>query len=643
MSDPHDEPNRFEILKMDYEMARDDERTFSNIQAAVASIAVALLAVMATMVSDTCQLSDAKDCKEVPDLFLAAAPSVPLAALAFLQLLGTVSSVRSYYLRALERELRSHVRSPLAELRGFAPIRPASYVELITEVTTMRRGRAGYRVLSFLILCITFSVFAGFTVYLAVRLGGGYTAAMLVFYGASFLFLAADVAGSTLGARTVFVRVAQQFYVRAGRPLLSATATAPHTGRGIVSYLVMPRPEDWSKLLFVPAVFLAASASRGEPFDWPALLVSLLVAEYFVYAARYQWNDIRGVAADAAHPEAGVRLRLPHSADRKRLRSIVGWSLAVALVRVLAAVLVGWATGELPLTLAFLGAVFAVAALYELLRTRAQAPAVTERGRARLARGLWLTVGTGYVLRFLVGVHAAGVPIDAPLALVGGAFSYVFGIMFVLLTWVLEATGHCRASATGVWYQARELRGRPHQSRLLRHLRGLSVSEHPDPHPSAPSVLNCGATKVLRHRSALFAPWNVALWASAVAGAPLAVVLAGVPLDSATLWWTGGASAAGALALSLVGGTPGRAAVLLLATGGIVLAAVRSAAGTAITWDDAFLVVPWIVTAGTYVMFSDQSYRDLKHFAADLLDGARRLALRLLRSVTGPDTWQAIR
>ncbi|MDQ0830545.1 hypothetical protein QF032_002389 [Streptomyces achromogenes] len=643
LSDPTDDANRFDILKMDYEMARDDERTFSNIQAAVASIAVALLAVIATIVSDTCQLSDAKDCKRVPDFFLAAAPSVPFAALAFLQLLGAVSSIRSYYIRALERELRGYARRPLTELHSISPIQPASYFELITEVTTMRRGRSGYRVLSFLVLSVTFLVFAGFTVYIAVKLDGYYTLSMLLLYGVAFAFLASEVAGATLGARTTFVRVAQQFQARSALPLLTNATGGTNTGRGIVSYLVFPRPEDWSKLLFIPLVFLAASASRGTPFDWTTLLTCMVIAEYLVYSARYQWNDIRGVAADAAHPQARARLRLPYSGDRGRLRFIVGWSLGVAFARVVTAVLLGYATGEITFTLAFLAAVFAVAALYELLRTSSQAPSTTPRGRSRLAKAIWLTVGTGYALRFLVGVYAAGIPLGDPLVYTGAVFAYAFGIMFFLLTWVLEATSYCRASAGGVWYQGRELRGKANLGILLRYVRGPVISTHPDPHPAAPSALNCGEVKILAGRGALFAPWNLALWVSAAAGGPLAVHLTGTPTAAATVWWVSAAGMAGAFAMAAAGGPPARAAVQLLTAVGIVLAdGLGRTSGTEVL-DYVLLLAPWMTTAGTYLMFRNQSYRDLKYFAADLFRSVRQLTIWLVKSVTGPDTWRAIR
>lgn len=193
---PSDEERRFDVLALDYEMAREDERTFANIQVAVASITVILLGAIAAIVSDACafrSLKDKENCKEIPDIFLAGAPAIPLATLAFVQLLGMVAALRSYYIRAVENELRKYAPSPLTDLAAVGPIGPASYHGLITEVTTLRRGRAGYRVLATMIMLVALGVFGGLTVWLAVHLGGAYRNAMLIGYGAAFLVLIADV------------------------------------------------------------------------------------------------------------------------------------------------------------------------------------------------------------------------------------------------------------------------------------------------------------------------------------------------------------------------------------------------------------------------------------------------------------------
>jgi hypothetical protein len=215
--------------------------------------------------------------------------------------------------------------------------------------------------------------------------------------------------------------------------------------------------------------------------------------------------------------------------------------------------------------------------------------------------------------------------------------------MFVLLTWALEATSYCRASADGVWYQGRELKGKANLSLLLRYVRNPVISTHLDPHPEVPSALNCGEVRILASRGALFAPWNIALWVSTAAGARLAVELVRAPTDIATMWWVSAVSMAGGFAMSAVGGALARAAVQLLTAAGIVLATRLSGMSGEGVLDYVLLLIPWMTTAGTYLMFRNQSYRDLKYFAADLFNGLRSLTIRVIKSVTGPDTWRSIR
>jgi hypothetical protein len=238
----------FEVLALDYEMAREDERTFAHIQANVAAITVALLAAIVAVVSDTCQLSSPpphptppppypasteQQCDTVPDLFLAGAPAIPLAALAFLQLLGTAASLRSYYIRAIEKELRSYAPSPLSGLMAVAPIKPASYHGLIIEAITLRRGWTGYRILALMIMLTALGVFGGLTVFIANSLGGTYRTVMLLGYGSAFALLVVEVVGATFGARTAFVQVAKKFYARQGG-LISQSAASPPVGRSLL-------------------------------------------------------------------------------------------------------------------------------------------------------------------------------------------------------------------------------------------------------------------------------------------------------------------------------------------------------------------------------------------------------------------------
>ncbi|WP_329042929.1 hypothetical protein OHT61_31670 [Streptomyces sp. NBC_00178] len=620
----------FEVLKTDYEMAREDERTFATIQAAVAGIVVALLAALATVLTQTCQLNDrAKNCTEAPILFLASAPAIPFAALALLQLLGLVATVRSYYLRAVEAELRRAAAVPLRELTG-AGISSPSYAALIAEASTMRRGRSRYRILSFLILFITLLVFSGLTAFVAVSLGGRTGVVMAVAYGWAFMLLVADVASATVGGRSTFLHLARQLAARQGTGLLGGSPPRGPRRRGLVSYLVLPRPEDWVKWLLVPLAFTIVVLARDLTPQWERLLLMVLLVEYLVYAARYQVNDIRGYAEDATHPEAAARMRLPHPADPAARRLVVVCSALVAALRLITALGIAAAAGVTRSLLAATAVIAVAGVLYEYLRAVEARPGGTQRAAAI---GLWALVGTGYALRYAVGAHAAGLLVGDSLVWTGALYAYGLGTMFVLLTWVLEASAYCRAPHPLRWYASPALRAKPHLLLLLRYVRGVTLI--PGPPPTGAPAGSCGEVPVLRGRCALGAPWNLAYWATVAAAAPLALRLAGLAPDSAAGTWVLAASAPAAALLPLAGGTTAR--TLLLAAGTVL-----PAFGVALSADPKaalFTALPFAVCGGLYTSFRQQSYRDLKHFLPDLAAAARQAAVRAFRVLVGRATW----
>jgi 4-hydroxybenzoate polyprenyltransferase len=627
----------FEILKMDYEMAREDERTFSNIQAATAGIVVALLAALATVLTQTCQLNPSQGCQRVPNLLLVASPSIPYAALALLQLLGTVAALRSYYIRAVETELRRQAPVVLGELAALAPISSPSYVGLVTEATTMRRGRSRYRLLSLLVLLITLSIFSGLTAYIAVRLGGWTGTAMLIGYGWGFVLLVTDVAGATLGARSTFLRIAGQFADRQGTGLLAGAGLGDARQRGLVSYLVLPRPEDWVKWLLVPLAYLVATLDRGVPLRWGPMLLTIFVVEYLVYCARYQVNDIRGYAEDATHPEAAARLRLPYPDRASARRLNVASSFAVAVLRVATALVVAARTGTTTTTLMVIGVVGVAGVLYEYLRSAEARPGSSRTGAA--ARGLWLLVGVGYALRYVVGACAAGLSPGDPTVWVGGLFCYGLGVMFVLLTWTLEATAHCRGEGPRTWYPTDRLRTKPHLLLLLDHLRGREFRVVPP--PGVDLDFACGRERVLQGPAATAAPWNFAYWAASVAGAFLALRLADTSPDTGTGALVFTVSACGAAAVSLASAPLRRTLALLAGTIALLAGALLPGHPSGI-FRVLACALPFAVCGGVYTSFRQQSYYELKHFLPDLVLRARALLVLAARAMVGRSTWETL-
>ncbi|MET7305355.1 hypothetical protein [Embleya sp. NPDC005575] len=628
---------RFDVLALDYEMAREDERTFFNIQVAVAALTVALLAGLAAFLSDTCQLGQAKDCKTPPSALLAAAPSIPLAALALMQILGASAALRSYYMRALEKELRQYAMTPLPELGPVAEIRSPSYAGLLAELTTLRRGRSGYRVLAILIMLITFFAFASGTVYIALKLDERYRFSMLIVYGIAFGFLVFEVASITLGARSMFIRIARRFARQQNYGLFQGASLKADGGRSLAAYLLVPRPEDWAKWLFIPLAFVTTSWGRGRDFYWENMFLAVLVAEFLVYSARYQWNDIRGLQHDSSHPLSADRLRLPRVESRKHARFVVYSSLTVAVLRLLAALLVGLALGRTVNVLILMAVVFGFAVGYEALRS-------CEDGHPAAALSLWFIVGVGYAIRFLVGAFAASEPPYSPYSVVASFYFYCFGVMFVLMTWLLEGTSFCRVTSDDSWYIPQgALHGKTHVRLLLSYLKSphvdhLSLLQFPG---TAPGMV-CGEQRVLedsRNLRTLLTPWNIAFLGAVAMSVPSGVLLVGGRLEPLP-------TAAGALlglaacwvvmvaspALQVTVTVSGAAALALVLTRGLDI---RSA--------DVLVVAPWLLSTATYITFRHQSYVELKGFAKGIVGALKSKLLRIVEKIIGEDTWRRIK
>ncbi|MDX2762746.1 UbiA prenyltransferase family protein [Streptomyces europaeiscabiei] len=645
---PTGEERRFDVLALDYQMAREDERTFANIQTAVASIAVVLLGAMATVGSDTCELSKHAGCKHVPRLILAGAPAIPLAALAFVQLLGMVSALRSYYIRAVESELRAYAPGPLPELAPVAPISPASYHGLITEVTTLRRGRTGYRILATMIMIVALAAFGGLTVYIAIQLGGWYRNLMLLSYGSVFALLISDVVGGTFGARSTFVQVALKFRARQIRPLLSGETVS---GRSLTSYLLLPRPEDWIKWLFVPGAYLLASLVERKSLNGGMLALTVLITEYLVYSARYQWNDIRGMKDDALHPQSAARLRLPSSRDKGQRRFIVGSSLVVAVLRLVTAIVLGVVVGEASQVLILVGSVFGVALVYEFLRT-AESFHLSERVRDLVAVLLWLIVGSGYALRFLVGVYVAGVSLSSELAASGAVFMFTFGVMFVLLTWTLEASSYCYRH-TGIlanpisdevrpsWYTDGRLHRKPHLMLLL-----VPHADVREGWAGRQLLGQCGDDPVLKSSVTVrslrdlvyWSVWNLPFWSACVTAAWLA---ANTRHEAASNWLLV-ISLAGAVSVSWPVSHAHRVVTALFYSGVIWCVAAWRGWNNFEPAGAAALLILWTLATATYLVFRLQSYHSLKNFAVGLRAKFTNFGRGSIKLIAGPETWRTL-
>jgi hypothetical protein len=371
-----------------------------------------------------------------------------------------------------------------------------------------------------------------------------------------------------------------------------------HAAPGLTAYLLVPRRDAWGKALMAPACFVAAACSTGHFGGWARFTVLWLVLELLIYQARYQWNDIAGVDSDLRHPEAGARSRLPVGSTPQARRRSIGLSWLTAAARILAALLAGWLTGLTGQVLVLAAAVFAIAGSYELLRASRYRNWTLVRVVA-----VWLAVGLGYLVRGGLGLSLGGLAWGSAAMVATLACLGAFGIMFVLLTWALEATSYCTADDDGGWHARPELAAKPHLAALLRHVAGPLDGAGPPPGASR----YCGADRVLRGGSRLSAPWNLALLAASASGGVSGAALAR-PHAAGTVAWIVAAAAglAGGVALARRRSSRGRWAVAAGWFPVLVVAGLLAHPGRPV-----LAGLPWLVVAGLYCMFCGWSYREL--------------------------------
>jgi hypothetical protein len=627
--------DRLQILLLDYNMARSDERQTVATQATIFGVAVALIAAVTALTTQTCQLQNGKKgCAKIPDAVLAGVPLGPLALISFLMLIGTVATIRSYYLRALEVELREYVNRPFKSFRGI-PL--ASYVDLTLEIASLRRGHVGYRIVTFIILIALVVGFGGLTVYIALHVNTTATIAMAIVYGSATLVLLGEATRATIGGRGTFVRLAQSYAHRAPSSGLPDLTERNADERSLLSYLVLPRPEDLVKIVFLPASFGLAAWSLGgvSGHDVARAALVWLALEYFIYEARYQWNDTRGIETDSRHGDRRSRGRLPVGRTARDVKRNIATSLVVAALRVgialVGAWLLGFDTFEPVLLLTIL--VFGTALVYESLKRAAVAVPPTHGG-AIAARAVWLLVGLGYAYRGIAGLLLAGVTIESTIALLAVPVFVGFGTAFVTLTWVLDAVSQCRAEmrsedepmpVSPLLYDA-DLNHQRHLSLLLKYIDADTA------HSDAPIGLSCRTVRAVASRGKTRAPWNIALVASALAAGPLGMKLAGE--DDLLRLLLSGAICAVAVGVFVTASRSSYrwAAVVLGALVLLVHASVSDAAPALAA------PIPWLLVSAVVAAFRDMSYASLKLDPDALASSMRRMGECLGAVIVGKAT-----
>jgi hypothetical protein len=310
---------------------------------------------------------------------------------------------------------------------------------------------------------------------------------------------------------------------------LAPSRPTARVGRTLPAYLLVPRPKDLVKALVAPLAFAVGAVAAGgvEAAQLGRALLVWAALELLVYQARYQWNDVRGFAADQAHPDAASRGRLPGPVGRARPH--IAASLAVMGVRLLLAGLLALALPEAAgVLLAMTVGVFGVAVVYERLRSAATGRTAQVPVPLRPALvALWIAVGAGYAVRGLTGLALAVDLRGRPGLLAASVVTmWALGIVFVTCRWALEAMSFGSFEGGRVRWRARSDQAREHTLGLVRWLPS---------HPPGDGASGPSGWRALRGRTSVRAPWNLALTVATAAAALAGHLLAGGSSVRATL------------------------------------------------------------------------------------------------------------
>jgi len=612
---------RLDMLVVDWQQARDDERTFALVLATLFGVAIPIIAAASSFLFKTCPRTST-NCSELPHWSFAFLPLIPMLVLGYWVISAAISVMRGYYLRALEDELAK--RGTDLDFGEYGTVRSPGISKLLLPMVSHRRGLFPYVILFPLLFITSFVLAIGLTAESVWRTDSTPLRVITgITYGAYLGVLGLVSVSSGLQARHLLPRLVRKYHAQA----TFARASQERETRSLASYLFVPRPLDLIKVSFVSAgILLAFLFNRGTPRPavW-ALIVFVLAFELLVYHARYMRNDFADLRLDSAHPRADHRRRVPSLNTRAALAAFelvfAGRLLAAAAVAVWLWLRVGTRVGVAFVAGALV--VWLVGEVYERLKISARRfhvpPPLFPRASPQVALFVW--VGVGYGLRLALGVFVGSSAIAGTF---GGIttlcllslWGIVFGAMFVTMTWALEASSFV---AKGGTRYDQGLRDRAHLGALAVESGLLAANAEQVPQ-LIDSITNRGCERLpaLLASSSIRATWNsayvIALFLSSLVG-----------ISIASDWRPSGmalAAGAGAAVVSAIVATsplvlrfPPIAFLAVLAAASAVNLAFASVVGARYPW---LAVVPTAAVVATYLCFRMTTYDALLHPFAPL-------------------------
>ncbi|QBS39072.1 hypothetical protein DMB37_02050 [Nocardia sp. CS682] len=582
------EQNYFDALIADYVAARDDERELNNQLVGVFGGVVTTLALFGAFVTF---VSGNEPSNHIHDAAAAAVPLIPLALACMLQVTASQATVRSFYSRALERELAKLLPPGKPDMAGYPLLRPVMYREMIAELNSLSHGYRIPRILQLVAMLSLEFIFLGLLCYMARQYAFYLQFIMLVVYLPVIVLLVVEAGNGTVNGRSYFLKLVRDTRARRATPLLPL-AQSPTGERKLLSYLLLPRPMDLSKALFFPIGTLTLIVMQPSvlevPYFVPRMLVLWFILEILIYQGRYQLNDLRGLDEDQVSPNAAQRGRIPTRAAGLRVAAYATLGAIGARV-VLTVILCG-----LPFVSFFhhviplAAGVLAIAVLYEGIRSveRNRFDACDPRRHGPPIIG-WLVVaavGLGYPLRAFLGLSLPpttgggkdiawewkwpwnwdlpwqwewpwnwvwpgqddwtppfGLRIETewPIVLELAAYCFFLGIVFVSMTWCLEGGTYVSRSrmvyGRRIFFADVLIARKPHLLLLLRQTRS-SVEPLQQTIPVSTSAFDGRGNHWLDHGAKPHAIWNAALLIATALALLLVGRMWGIPWHAAPYW-----------------------------------------------------------------------------------------------------------
>lgn len=227
---------RLEVLLRDYGEARDDERTFITMQGAMVALGVSAVGALFVFTENVLDRSSSPEVAQFPSAMIATAPFMPLVIVVFTIWVGSTAVVRSFYMRAVGREVRGILEGEgvSEELASYEGLRILSLEELTVEHDSLSRCRLSLaNGVIYVVIISLLAVFGGITVVLALHVDLFWRWNMVALYVPVVCFLLWQFRALNREGRVQFETLVKSYHKRLGLGLNSAKPHDSSDGIGV--------------------------------------------------------------------------------------------------------------------------------------------------------------------------------------------------------------------------------------------------------------------------------------------------------------------------------------------------------------------------------------------------------------------------